>query len=137
MFKIISLWRVCTWICCCYEMFYSLLIFFNFYYSRLACCCIAIISRMSEAQRESFILKNVSSETHRNLTVQNGRRTSPALPVVWSQECTEEVVTGLRQTVNVCGVMLPLYDRKYQVITFALHYCKLFCIFPFTDFFSK
>lgn len=74
---------------------------------------------MSEVQRESFILKNVSLETHRKLTVQNGRSSLPALPDVWSQDSTEEVLPSLRQTVNVCGVMLQVYDKKSQVITYV------------------
>lgn len=75
---------------------------------------------MSEAQRETFLLKNVSLETHRNLTVQYGRITPPVLPDIWSKECIEDVHPGLRQTVNVCGVMLQVYDKKYQVTIFTL-----------------
>ncbi|XP_045137299.1 midasin-like isoform X1 [Portunus trituberculatus] len=80
----------------------------------LACHCIGTISRMSETQRESFILRHVTLETHRTLSVQNSRSAPHDLPDIWTTEFIEEDSPSLRQTVNVCGVMLPMYDRKSQ-----------------------
>lgn len=89
---------------------------------RLACHCIGTISRMSETQRESFMLRHVSLETHRTLSVQNSKSIPHDLPDVWTTEFTEEDCPSLRQTVNVCGVMLPIYDRKSQVtVMFLTH----------------
>lgn len=88
---------------------------------------------MSEAQRESFIMKNVNLETHRKLTIQNGRSASPALPDVWSTECTEEVLPGLRQTVNVCGVILQVYERKFQVTTITMNLLLVLLDFLFPE----
>ncbi|MPD05907.1 hypothetical protein E2C01_101679 [Portunus trituberculatus] len=70
---------------------------------------------MSETQRESFILRHVTLETHRTLSVQNSRSAPHDLPDIWTTEFIEEDSPSLRQTVNVCGVMLPMYDRKSQV----------------------
>ena len=88
---------------------------------------------MSEAQRESFILKHVTLELHRTLTIQNSKSISTDLPDVWSTEFSAEEHPSLRQAVNVCGVMLPMYDRKSQVTSNFCSYCLviLFCQFLF------
>ncbi|KAK8382607.1 hypothetical protein O3P69_015440 [Scylla paramamosain] len=80
----------------------------------LACHCIGTISRMSETQRESFILRHVTLETHRTLSVQNSKSVPHDLPNIRTTELIEEDSPSLRQTVSVCGVMLPIHDRKSQ-----------------------
>ncbi|KAG7171260.1 Midasin-like 4, partial [Homarus americanus] len=88
----------------------------------LACHCIALLSRMSEMQQESLIMKNVSLETHRRLTIQNGGATRPVLPAVWAQEESREGCLVSRHSVTVSGVSLPLYDRKFQSSTFTSYW---------------
>ena len=78
---------------------------------------------MSEAQRESFILRHVTLETHRIFSVQNSRSARHDLPDIWTTEFIEEDSLSLRQTVNVCGVILPMYDRKSQVTDISYPSC--------------
>lgn len=86
------------------------------FFHRLACQCIAFLSRMSEMQRESFLLKNVSLKTHRSLLVKTGMAAYSVLPAVWNEEKFGEVYSASRHTVTISGVSLPIYDRKCQVM---------------------
>ncbi|XP_069167675.1 LOW QUALITY PROTEIN: midasin-like [Procambarus clarkii] len=81
----------------------------------LACHCIAVLSRMSESQRESLIIKYVSLETHRILTVKNGLIPCQVLPPVLCDEEPSKSCAEFRHTVIVSGVTLPLYDRRHQM----------------------
>ncbi|KAK8720350.1 hypothetical protein OTU49_013389, partial [Cherax quadricarinatus] len=78
----------------------------------LTCNCIAVLSRMSEAQREALIIKHVSLETHTRLSVKNGQTTCHILPTVWSEDESIKSCAELRHTVSVSGVSLPIFDRK-------------------------
>lgn len=92
------------------------------------CQCIAILSRMTEMQRESLIRKHVPEEVHIRLSVENTLTSKPKLPEILGETREMSECQQFQHTVAVGLVALPVYSKEDQVnrtLNWIPHICHV------------